>query len=148
MALNEIQLRSEVNGYITGIYFKEGSHIVKGEKLYEIDRRKYEAALNAARANVEIAECNLVKAQRDAERYKRLDEQDAIAKQILDDGLTSLGNAQTQVKLAKANLLNAETDYNYSLINCSVFGFNWIFICKAGGICCCRSDITYKHFIR
>jgi RND family efflux transporter MFP subunit len=116
VALNEIQLRSEVNGYITGIYFREGSHITKGEKLYEIDRRKYEAALNAARANVEIAEINLEKARRDAERYKRLDEQNAIAKQVLDDGLSSLGNAETQVKLAKANLLNAETDYNYSLI--------------------------------
>jgi membrane fusion protein (multidrug efflux system) len=124
-----IQLRSEVNGYITGIFFREGSHIIKGEKLYEIDRRKYEAALSAARANVEIAESNLVKAQRDADRYKRLDEQDAIAKQILDDGLTSLGNAQTQVKLAKANLLNAETDYNYSLITApfsGLIGFSFV----------------------
>jgi membrane fusion protein (multidrug efflux system) len=129
VALNEIQLRSEVNGYITGIYFKEGSHIIKGEKLYEIDRRKYEAALNAARANVEIAESNLIKAQRDADRYKRLDEQDAIAKQILDDGLTARGNAQTQVKLAKANLLNAETDYNYSLLTApfsGLIGFSFV----------------------
>ncbi len=70
MALNEIQLRSEVNGYITGYFFKEGSQITKGEKLYEIDRRKYEAALNAARANVDIAESNLEKAQRDADRYQ------------------------------------------------------------------------------
>jgi RND family efflux transporter MFP subunit len=122
VALNEIQLRSEVNGYITGIYFREGSHVTEGEKLYEIDRRKYEAALNAAKANVEIAESNLVKAQRDADRYKRLDEQNAIAKQVLDDGLTSLGNAQTQVKLAKANLLNSETDYNYSLITAPFSG--------------------------
>lgn len=129
VALNEIQLRSEVNGYITGIYFREGSHITKGEKLYEIDRRKYEAALNAARANVEIAESNLQKAERDAERYKRLDEQNAIARQVLDDGLTSLGNAQTQVKLAKANLLNAETDYNYSLITApfsGLIGFSFV----------------------
>lgn len=129
VALNEIQLRSEVNGYITGIYFMEGSHVTKGEKLYEIDRRKYEAALNAARANVEISESNLQKAERDAERYKRLDEQNAIAKQVLDDGLTSLGNAQTQVKLAKANLQNAETDYNYSLITApfsGLIGFSFV----------------------
>jgi RND family efflux transporter MFP subunit len=129
VALNEIQLRSEVNGYITGIYFREGSHITRGEKLYEIDRRKYEAALNAARANVEIAGINLEKAKRDAERYKRLDEQNAIAKQVLDDGLSSLGNAETQVKLAEANLLNAETDYNYSLIRApfsGLIGFSYV----------------------
>jgi membrane fusion protein, multidrug efflux system len=132
VALNEIQLRSEVNGYITGIYFREGSHINKGDKLYEIDRRKYEAALNAARANVEISESNLQKAERDAERYKRLDEQNAIAKQVLDDGLTSLGNAQTQVKLAKANLLNAETDYNYSLIKAPFSGLIGFSLVKPG----------------
>ncbi len=129
VALNEIQLRSEVNGYITGVFFKEGSHINKGEKLYEIDRRKYEAALNAARANVKISESNLEKAQRDAERYKRLDEENAIAKQVLDDGMTALGNAQAQVKLMKANLLNAETDYNYSMITApfsGLIGFSFV----------------------
>ena len=97
VALNEILLRSEVNGYITGVFFKEGSHMKKGEKLYEIDRRKYQAALNAARANVEIAESNLEKAQRDADRYKRLDEENAIAKQVVEDGMTALGNAQDRL---------------------------------------------------
>ena len=129
VALNEIQLRSEVNGYVTGVFFKEGTHINKGEKLYEIDRRKYEAALNVARASVDIAESNLEKAQRDADRFKRLDEQNAIAKQVLDDGMTALLNAQNQVKLAKANLFNAETDYNYSVITApfsGLIGFSFV----------------------
>ncbi len=113
---DEVQLRSEVSGYITGIYFKEGSKVNKGSKLYEIDRRKYQAAYEAAKAALEIANANLQKAQRDADRYKKLDEQNAIAKQVLDDALTTLQNTQEAVKSSKANLVNAETDFNYSLI--------------------------------
>ncbi len=127
MALNEVQLRSEVSGYITGLYFKEGSHVNKGEKLYEIDRRKYQAAYEAAKANVDIALSNMLKARRDAERYETLDKENAIAKQTLDDGLTALDNAQMQVKLSQANLLNAETDFIYSLITApfpGIIGFS------------------------
>lgn len=94
----------------------------KGEKLYEVDRRKYQAAYEAAKANVEIARTNLLKAQRDADRYQKLDDQNAIAKQTLDDGLTVLENAKEQVNLASANLLNAETDYNYSLVTAPFSG--------------------------
>ncbi len=121
-ALNEVQLRSEVSGFVTGMFFREGSQVNKGLKLYEIDRRKYQAAFEEARANVEIASANLQKAQRDADRYKKLDEQNAIAKQILDDALTSLENARMQYISSKASLLNAETDFNYSLINAPFTG--------------------------
>jgi membrane fusion protein (multidrug efflux system) len=122
----------EVNGYVTGLFFSEGTHVRKGAKLYEIDRRKYRAAYEVAKANVEIAMSNLQKAQRDADRYTKLDEQNAIAKQILDDALTGLENAKTQVKLANANLLNAETDYNYSLITAPFDGLTGFSFVKPG----------------
>ena len=122
VAPDEVQLRSEVSGFLTGIYFKEGSRVTKGMKLYEIDRRKYQAAYEQARASVAIAKANLLKAQRDADRYKKLDEQNAIAKQILDDALTALDNAKLQVKSSTANLLNAETDFNYSVITAPFTG--------------------------
>ncbi len=121
-ALNEVQLRSEVNGYVTAMSFREGSHVVKGQKLYEIDRSKYEAAYEAAKASLGVARSNLEKAQRDADRYQNLDQQNAIAKQTLEDALTALENAKMQVKLSEANLKTAETDYNYSLINAPFSG--------------------------
>lgn len=131
-ALDEISLRSEVNGYVTGVFFREGSHIVKGQKLYEIDRRKFRAALDEARANAEIARSNLEKANRDADRYLTLDKQNAIARQILDDALTTLENAKLQVKMAEANLENAETDYNYSLITAPFSGLTGFSLVKPG----------------
>lgn len=116
-AINEVQLRSQVAGYVTGIFFNEGSRVAKGQKLYEIDRRKYEAAFDQAKANVKIAEANLDKARRDADRYTALNQQDAIAKQVYEDAITGLENASMQLVATKSALVNTETDYNYSVIS-------------------------------
>src|SRR5471030_1642866 len=80
VALNSVELRSEVSGFITGIFFKEGEVVPKGKELYEIDRRKYEAAYQQAVANLESANANLVKAQKDINRYNMLLQNDAVAR--------------------------------------------------------------------
>ncbi|MGA2405881.1 MAG: efflux RND transporter periplasmic adaptor subunit [Bacteroidales bacterium] len=116
-ALKEVELRGQVSGYITGIYFTEGKVVHSGEKLYEIDRRKYEATYKEAQSNVKIAEANLEKVQRDADRYTDLARQDAVAKQLLDNSITDLKNARQQVDAANSELVKAKTDYDYSLIN-------------------------------
>ena len=116
VALNQTELRAEVNGYITAILVQDGATVTKGQKLYEIDRTRYQAAQEQAKANVAIAEANLNKVNRDVERYKRLAEQDAIAKQTLDYALTDLNNAQAQVLSAKAALTSATTDLERSII--------------------------------
>ena len=116
VALNEVELRSEVSGFITGIFFKEGSSVKKGQKLYEIDRSKYIATYNQAMANVDIAVANEEKARRNADRYKKLSEQDAIARQRLEDAMTDLQNAGLELVSAKAGLAKAQTDLSYSLI--------------------------------
>jgi RND family efflux transporter MFP subunit len=116
-ALKEVELRGQVSGYITGIYFTEGKVVHSGEKLYEIDRRKYEATSKEAQSNVKIAEANLEKVQRDADRYTDLARQDAVAKQLLDNSMTDLKNARHQVDAANSELVKAKTDYDYSLIN-------------------------------
>jgi RND family efflux transporter MFP subunit len=132
VATDEVQLRSEVSGFVTGIYFREGSQVSKGTKLYEIDRRKFQAGYEEAKATVEIANANFMKAQRDADRYKKLDEQNAIAKQVLDDALTAKENAQMQLKSSRANLINAETDFNYSLVKAPFTGSIGFSLVKPG----------------
>ena len=117
VALKEVELRGQVSGYITGIYFTEGKVVHSGEKLYEIDRRKYEATYNETQSNVKISEANLEKVQRDADRYTDLARQNAVAKQLLDNSMTDLKNAKQQVDAANSELVKAKTDYDYSLIN-------------------------------
>ncbi len=71
-ALNEVELRPQVNGYITGIYFTEGDKVRKGQKLYSIDQQAYQATYQQAQANLAVQEANLVKAQKDVDRYREL----------------------------------------------------------------------------
>lgn len=116
VALNEVELRAQVGGYITAIYVHDGQQVKKGQKLYEIDRTKYLAASNAAQANVQMAIANRDKAKKDAERYTRLAAQDAVAKQRVDYAMTDLANAESQVAAARADLSAAANDLQRSII--------------------------------
>ncbi len=122
VALNETELRAEVNGYITGIFVADGANVTKGQRLYEIDRTRYEAAGEQAQANLTIAEANLSRIKRDVERYRKLAEQDAIAKQTLDYAETDLSNAEAQVVSARAALVTANTNLNRSTITAPFSG--------------------------
>lgn len=122
VALNSVELRSQVAGFITGIFFKEGEVVPKGKELYEIDRRKYIAAFEQAKANLQSANANLVKAQKDADRYSFLLKQDAVARQTYDQSVAALATNQAQVAVAKAGVLSAQTDLSYSIIKAPFTG--------------------------
>jgi membrane fusion protein, multidrug efflux system len=122
ISLSQVELRAQVAGYITGIFFKEGDIVQKGKPLYEIDRRKYEAAFAQAQASVASAKANFVKAQKDADRYHRLAEQDAIARQTLDNADAALETNRAQVAAAEASLQSARTDLDYSVIKAPFTG--------------------------
>src|SRR5437763_854224 len=62
-ALNEVEIRPQVSGYITGIYFKDGQHVTKGMKLYSIDQQQYRASVDQQVANLNVAKANLARAQ-------------------------------------------------------------------------------------
>lgn len=122
VALNETELRAEVNGYITAIFVADGAKVTKGQRLYEIDRTRYDAAGEQAQASLTIAEANLSRIKRDVERYRKLAEQDAIAKQTLDYAETDLSNAEAQVASARAALATANTNLNRSTITAPFSG--------------------------
>lgn len=122
VALNHVELRSQVAGFITGIFFKEGDVVEQGKPLYEIDRRKFEAAYLQAKANLSSAQANLVRAQKDADRYNQLLKQDAVARQLVDNAVATLASSQSQVDAAKAGVTSAKTDLDYSLIKAPFTG--------------------------
>ena len=115
-ALDEIKLTSQVNGYITGIYFKDGSKVSKGQRLYSIDAEVYQANYQQAVANLQVQQTNLVKAQKDADRYHELDKHDAIAKQQVDYADAALDAAQKQVAAAKANVSAVQSNVRFANI--------------------------------
>ncbi|HEY8934026.1 MAG TPA: efflux RND transporter periplasmic adaptor subunit [Cyclobacteriaceae bacterium] len=115
-ALNEVELRPQVNGYITGIYFKEGEKVKKGQKLYSIDQQQSEATYNQALASLFVQEANLAKAKKDVERYRELDKKDAVAKQQVDYAEAAYEAAQKQVDAAKASVHAVQTNVRYATI--------------------------------
>ena len=115
-ALNEVELRPQVNGYITAIHFKEGEMVKKGQRLYSIDQQQSEAAYQQALANLKVQETNLMKAEKDVERYRELNKSDAIAKQQVDYAEAAYEAAQKQVDAAKATVRSVQTNVRYSTI--------------------------------
>lgn len=114
--LQETEIRAEVTGYITNIFVADGAFVSKGQRLYEIDRIRYQAAVDQAKANLEIAKANLDRVQKDLQRYQTLAEKDAIAKQTLDYALTDVNNQKAQVQAAEAALTTARTNLQRSVI--------------------------------
>jgi membrane fusion protein (multidrug efflux system) len=114
--LNQVDIKPQVSGNIIGIFFQDGQHVTKGQKLYQIDQQQYQGAYEQAVANLNITKANLAKSQQDANRYEDLAKQDAIAKQVLDHQLADLESAKRQVEAAKANVSSVQTNLKYSVI--------------------------------
>ena len=131
-ALNEVRITAQVNGYVTGVYFQDGSKVVKGQRLYSIDQQVYQANLQQAIASQQVQETNLLKAQKDAERYHELDRHDAVAKQQVDYADASLEAARKQVAAAKANVNAVKANVNFSVITAPFTGTIGISQVKTG----------------
>ncbi|WP_025763525.1 efflux RND transporter periplasmic adaptor subunit [Dyadobacter tibetensis] len=114
--LNEIELRPQVSGFITGIHFKDGAKVKKGQLLYSIDAQLYSANYDQAVAALQVQEANMLKAQKDADRYQALAKNDAVATQLVDNAEAALQVAKKQVEAAKANIKAVQTNVRYTKV--------------------------------
>ncbi len=114
--LNEVELRAEVGGYVTGIFIKDGQRVTKGQRLYEVDQTRFQADYRQAQAQLAVTRANYAKAAKDAERYNRLAEQDAIAKQRVDYAQTDVANAASQITAAQATVTNVAQNLKRSVV--------------------------------
>lgn len=111
-AQQEMELKAQVSGQITGKYFNGGETVQAGQILYTIDPRTYRANLLQAEANLANARAALATASVDAERYTKLYEQSAVSKQTLDNAIMARDQAQASVNAQEAMLENAQIDMN------------------------------------
>lgn len=116
VALKEVELRADVVGYITHIHVEDGARVRQGQVLYEIDRSRYQAQLDQAQSQLEIAKANQTRSERDIVRYEKLREGNAIAGKIYDDALTDIVSRQQELLSAQAAVSNAKTDLGYATI--------------------------------
>lgn len=132
VALNQVDLRPQVSGYISGVYFSDGQRVTKGQKLYSIDEQMYSANYQQAIANLQVAESNLAKAQKDADRFAELDRKDAVAKQQVDYANSARDVAAKQVDAAKAGVKSLQTSVKYTTITAPFSGTIGISQVKTG----------------
>lgn len=115
-ALVEVEIQPQVSGNITGIFFQDGQPVRKGQKLYSIDPQQYRAGYDQAVANLNVQKANLNRAQKDADRYNTLAQQDAVAKQLVDNANASLEATRMQVEAAQATIRQVGTNLKYTTI--------------------------------
>ena len=114
--LYQIDLRPQVSGFITGVYFTDGARVRKGQLLYSVDQQLYSANYQQAVANLNVQQSNVAKAQKDANRYHELDKYDAVAKQLVDNADAALEVSKKQADAAKANIQAVQTNVKYTSI--------------------------------
>ncbi len=131
-ALNQTELRAQVSGYVTGVYFQDGQKVSKGQRLYSIDAQVYDANYQQSLANLSVQETNMMKAQKDADRYHELEKHDAIAKQQVDYADAALEAAKRQVAASKAAVNSVRANVNFATITAPFSGTIGISNVKTG----------------
>lgn len=121
-AQQEMELKAQVSGQITGKYFNGGDTVQVGQVLYTIDPRTYRANLLQAQANLANARAALATASVDAERYTKLYEQSAVSKQTLDNAIMARDQAQANVNAQEALVENAQIDMNETSVTAPFTG--------------------------
>lgn len=121
-AFRVADIRPQVNGLILKRVFEEGSDVKAGDLLYEIDPAQYQAAYDAAKAAVSLAEATIPAARAREERFKDLAASRAVGQQDYDDALAALKQAEAQLESSKAALETAKINLSYTPIKSPISG--------------------------
>lgn len=118
-----VEIHARVEGYLEKMCFKEGSYIEKGQTLFVIDPKLYQAHVNRARAVLNKAEAQARKARHDLDRIKPLYAQNAASQLDLDNAQAAYESAMAEVTVAKADLTQAELTLGYTKVSSPISGF-------------------------
>ena len=115
-------IKAQVNGYLMKQNYDEGAFVKKGHVLFEIDPRKFQAALDQAKGEWEKARAQFVKTELDVKRDTPLAEGGAISQKELDDSIQANLAAKASVASAKAAVEQAELNLSFSKIIAPIDG--------------------------
>ena len=118
----EVEVRARVTGILLSRNFTEGSRVKKGQSLFTIDPKPFEAALARAVADVAAAEARYEQAKRNAARMKPLYAEKAVSQKEHDDAVSAEAIGAADVKAAQARLTEARLNLEYTKVEAPVSG--------------------------
>ena len=133
-AYNTISVKALINGEIVGVHFKEGQYVNKGDLLYKIDPRPYEAALRQAQANLAKDTAQAKKAREDVKRYKYLIDEGLVAVKDYDQ---IIANDEALDATLKADVAFVETNrlqLEYTSIRSPISGIAGNILVNTGNV--------------
>ncbi|MBS4075964.1 efflux RND transporter periplasmic adaptor subunit [Ameyamaea chiangmaiensis] len=116
------QVRPQVNGVLQKRLFVEGSDVVAGQQLYQVDPSIYQAQYDADRAQLLRAQASQATAKAKLSRYEPLARAHAVSGQEYDDALAAEREAEADIAQAKATMETAATNLAYTHVNAPISG--------------------------
>lgn len=121
-AIEHVDLRPRVSGYISSVNFVEGREVKKGDVLFVIDPRPYQAEFNRAKAQLEQARTQLSLAKSERERAAKLVQSHAISQEEFDTRTAGNEQASANVDAAQAALDSAQLNLTWTRVTAPIDG--------------------------
>lgn len=121
-AIDTVEVRPRVSGYIDRVLFREGQAVKQGDTLVVIDPRPYQADFDRAKAGLALAKAQRQLAELEAERVHKLKDSGAVSQEELDERVSTLHQQQASVAAAQAALDAAELNLSFTQVRAPVSG--------------------------
>ena len=121
-AIDQVDIRPQVSGKLIAVHFKDGSLVKKGDLLFTIDPRPFEAELNRAQAQLASTEAQVTYTASNLSRIQRLIQSNAVSRQELDLAENDARSANANLQAARAAVQSARLNLEYTRITAPVSG--------------------------
>ena len=116
------QIHSQVSGYLLKQDYTEGSQVQKGDLMFDIDPKPFQANLDKAQADLQNKQAALLRSQQDLTRYAALVKQGAVSQQEYQNEVQTVQGAQANVDASQATVVAAQIELGYTKITAPITG--------------------------
>jgi RND family efflux transporter MFP subunit len=121
-ATQSVEVRARVGGYISGVHFRDGDFVRRGQLLFTLDPRPAQAALASARAQLAQAQAQLTLARSELTRAETLLESQAVSQAEVDTRRGALQTAEAAIAAANANVRARQLDLDFTRVTAPISG--------------------------
>jgi RND family efflux transporter MFP subunit len=121
-AINSVEIRARVSGYLDKLHFKDGQVVKQGDLLFTIDKRPFQNTLDQARANLVQAQSNVAFTESDYTRGQQLVRDKTITDQTFEQRAQAFRNAKASVSANEAAVRQAELDMEFTELRAPMNG--------------------------